>query len=80
MLQPMAQEEREGEGRGVRTGDWTHSCGKRIWPGGPQPTLIAPSRCGYRTSLGMCVCVCVATSRRANEIQNAKYVGEVSHA
>lgn len=26
------------------------------------------------------VCVCVATSRRGNEIQNAKYVGEVSHA
>lgn len=26
------------------------------------------------------VCVCVATSRRGSEIQNAKYVGEVSHA
>lgn len=81
MLQPVAQEESEGEGRGwgLETGH-TH-VERRIWPGGAQPTLTAPSRRGYRTSLFMYVCGHVKEGGVwANEIQNAKYVGEVSHA
>lgn len=39
-------------GEGVRTRDWTHSCGKDdlAWSG-----LTDPSRCSYHTSLFMCV-------------------------
>ncbi len=74
MLQPVAQEESEGDRRGwgLETGH-TH-VERKIWPGGAQPTLTALSRCVYRTSLFMCLCVWPRQGWGgdvwANEIQN----------
>lgn len=67
-----------GEGRrgeGVRNGDWTHSCGKEdlAWRCSADP----------HSPISMWLCVCGHVKEGGvcgNEIQNAKYVGEVNHA